>query len=143
VSQSFSSALRCVHSGRWLPTLFRRIISCFQIKFRQNCTFSFDFEQSSKRICSQGDANLHMVNFLEYVASEERKRRVSYRGQERKQRKRKGKKSFVSGMVKMPIGSNVAITKSRVLKHLSKNNSVLHKVCSPWQRLPILINSCQ
>ncbi|KAL3767145.1 hypothetical protein ACHAW5_003164 [Stephanodiscus triporus] len=68
-----------------------------------------------------------MVNFLEYVASEERKRRVSYRGQERKQRKRKGKKSFVSGTVKMPIGSNVAITKSRVLKHLSKNNSVLHK----------------
>jgi hypothetical protein len=79
-----------------------------------------------------------MVNFLKYVASEERKRRVGNRGQERKQQKRKKKISFVSGTVKMPIGSNVPITKDRVLKRLSKNDSVLHKVCSADRACPPL-----
>jgi hypothetical protein len=69
-----------------------------------------------------------MVNFLKYVASHERKRRANNREQERKQQKRKPKKmSFVSSSVPKPVGTTVAITKSKVLKRMSKHESVLHK----------------
>ena len=135
--------LRCV-SGRCLP-LFRTVCQYFQINKTNIKTYQLfvslhcgNYHQTRIRA-----PNYHMVNFLEYVASEERKRRVSNRGQERKQQKRKKKISFVSVTVKMPIGSNVAITKTRVLKRLSKNDSVLHKVCCPWQSLLILFHSRQ
>ena len=69
-----------------------------------------------------------MMNFLKYVASHERKRRANNREQERKQQKRKPKKmSFVSSSVPKPVGTTVAITKSQVLKRMSKHESVLHK----------------
>lgn len=69
-----------------------------------------------------------MVNFLKYVASHERKRRANNREQERKQQKRKPKKmSFVRSSVPKPVGTTVAITKSKVLKRMSKHESVLHK----------------
>ena len=69
-----------------------------------------------------------MMNFLKYVASHERKRRANNREQERKQQKRKPKKmSFVSSSVPKPVGTTVAITKSKVLKRMSKHESVLHK----------------
>lgn len=69
-----------------------------------------------------------MVNFLKYVASHEWKRRSNNREQERKQQKRKPKKmSFVSASVPRPVGTTVAIAKSKVLKRMSKHESVLHK----------------
>ena len=69
-----------------------------------------------------------MVNFLKYVASRERKRRANNREQERKQQKRKPKKmSFISASVPRPVGTTVAIAKSKVLKRMSKHESVLHK----------------
>jgi hypothetical protein len=135
VCRFFSSRhLRCV-SPRPLASLSSGLLY-FQII--QNC--SSHFENYQTRVILP---NYHMVNFLEYVASEERKRRVSNRGQERKQQKRKKKISLISGTVKMPIGSNVANTKSRVLKRLSKNDSVLHKVCCPWQSFLILFPPLQ
>jgi hypothetical protein len=107
--------------------LSRRLFAVFSNN-KQNC--SSNFEQKPEQNASP---KLPMVNFLKYVASEERKRRV---GQERKHQKRKKKISFVSGTVKMPIGSNVTIAKARVLKRLSKNDSVLHKVCSTGRACP-------
>jgi hypothetical protein len=91
--------------------------------------FSNNKQNCSQQHESQKIIYLFMVNFMKYVASEEQKRRVGHRGQERKQQKQKKKVSFVSGTVKMPIGSNVTI-KVRVLNRLSKNDSVLHRVSS-------------
>jgi len=42
--------------------------------------------------------------------------------------KRTKRRSLVTGVPSKPIGSNVKITKTRVLKRMSKNDSVLHKV---------------
>ena len=70
------------------------------------------------------------MKFVDYVARQERKRRMrmicsSWPPTEKRQKTRR---SLVCGTVTKPIGSNVAITKSRVLKRISKNDSVLHKV---------------
>lgn len=72
---------------------------------------------------------------VDYVASEERKRRVmmicsSWPPTEKPKRKR----SLVCGVAKKPIGNNVATTKKRVIKRMSKNDSVLHKVCPSCNR---------
>ena len=69
---------------------------------------------------------------MDYVAAQERKRKIkmicsSWPSNERMQQKRK-KRSLVCGTVGAPVGSNVKITKSRVLKRMSKNDSALHKV---------------
>ncbi|KAL7549842.1 hypothetical protein ACHAWF_013102 [Thalassiosira exigua] len=69
------------------------------------------------------------MKIVDYVASEERKRRLrmicsSWPPTEKVQQKKR--RSMVCGTVKRPIG-NVVTTKSRVLKRMSKNDSVLHK----------------
>lgn len=73
-----------------------------------------------------------MVNFLEYVSSQERKRRVRTASSPKEkmtppQDQKRG--SLVCGTVKTPIGSRVAKIKSRVLKRITKSDSALHKVC--------------
>ena len=89
---------------------------------------------------------------MDYVAAQERKRKIkmicsSWPSNERMQQKRK-KRSLVCGTVGAPVGSNVKITKSRVLKRMSKNDSALHKVsfmfyfalcCCPRTRIVFLI----
>jgi len=75
-----------------------------------------------------------MVKFVDYVASQERKRKVrmicsSWPQAKGGKQKRTKRRSLVTGVPSKPIGSNVKITKTRVLKRMSKNDSVLHKVC--------------
>ena len=76
-----------------------------------------------------------MGKFVDFVARHERKRKVrmicsSWPNNERIQSQKRKKRPFVnSSRVSAPIGANVKITKSRVLKRMSKNDSVLHKVC--------------
>mmetsp|Transcript_20639 Transcript_20639/g.48476 ORF Transcript_20639/g.48476 Transcript_20639/m.48476 type:complete len:362 (+) Transcript_20639:175-1260(+) len=79
------------------------------------------------------------VSFPELVAINERKRRVELRNQmicsswpvQNRSRKRTRRSSgFVCGTVAKPVGSNAAAArsaKSRVLKRINKNDSVLHK----------------
>lgn len=76
------------------------------------------------------------MKFVDYVAREERKRRAkmicsSWPPDEKMQQKRKRRSSLVCGTIKTPVGrgSNIAVAKSRVLNRMSKNDSVLHKVC--------------
>ena len=78
-----------------------------------------------------------MVKFVDYVASQERKRKVrmicsSWPQAKGGKQKRTKRRSLVTGVPSKPIGSNVKITKTRVLKRMSKNDSVLHKVCSDY-----------
>ena len=78
-----------------------------------------------------------MVKFVDYVASQERKRKVrmicsSWPQTKGGKQKRTKRRSLVTGVPSKPIGSNVKITKTRVLKRMSKNDSVLHKVCSDY-----------
>ena len=75
-----------------------------------------------------------MGKFVDFVASHERKRKVrmicSSWPEERPNNEKRKKRPFVSSStISVPIGANVKITKSRVLKRMSKNDSVLHKVC--------------
>ena len=78
-----------------------------------------------------------MVKFVDYVASQERKRKVrmicsSWPQAKGGKQKRTKRRSLVTGVPSKPIGSSVKITKTRVLKRMSKNDSVLHKVCSDY-----------
>ncbi|KAL7442992.1 hypothetical protein ACHAXH_008874 [Discostella pseudostelligera] len=69
-----------------------------------------------------------MVNFLEYVSSQERKRKLrNVRTPKEKMPPEQKRGSLVCGTVKTPIGSRVAKIKSRVLKRITKNDSALHK----------------
>jgi hypothetical protein len=81
-----------------------------------------------------------MVNFLEYVSSQERKRKLrNVRTPKEKMPPEQKRGSLVCGTVKTPIGSRVAKIKSRVLKRITKNDSALHKVCYTF----IWISNCQ
>ena len=87
-----------------------------------------------QRYLRNHNSHLHnsMGKFIDFVASHERKRKVrmicsSWAPTNNEKRK---KRPFVSSStISAPIGANVKITKSRVLKRMSKNDSVLHKVC--------------
>ena len=79
------------------------------------------------------------VSFPEFVAINERKRRVELRrrmicsswpAQNRSRKRTRRSSGFVCGTVAKPVGSNAAVArsaKSRVLKRINKNDSVLHK----------------
>ena len=82
---------------------------------------------------TEGERGMHhnsMVNFLEYVSSQERKRRVRTASapKEKMPPPEQKRGSLVCGTVKTPIGSRVAKIKSRVLKRITKNDSAIHKV---------------
>ena len=79
------------------------------------------------------------ASFPELVAINERKRRVELRrrmicsswpAQNRSRKRTRRSSGFVCGTVAKPVGSNAAAArsaKSRVLKRINKNDSVLHK----------------